>query len=145
MDLLERARALAACAVFADLAPAVLIRLAERARVTELAAGERRSTADSVWVIASGALAVASHSDSVAQAGTASSIRRRGGTAEVGNVLGLVRVVAPTTKPVEAIAERASVVVGVAVDDVRDVLEEDPGALSALCEALSRILLGETA
>ena len=145
MDLLERARALAACAVFANLAPNVLIRLAERARVTELVAGERRSTADSVWVVASGALAVASHTDSVTQAGTASSIRRRGGTAEVGSVLGLVRVIAPPHQPVEAIAERASVVVGVAVDDVRDVLEEDPGALSALCDALSRILLGEPA
>ena len=130
--------------MFSELAPAVLIRLAERARVTELVAGERRSTADSVWVIAAGALAVASASESVSS-GTASSIKRRGGTARVGNVLGLVRVVAPATKPVEAIAEVPSTVVGLAVDDVRDVLEEDPAALAALCEALSRILLGDAA
>ena len=144
MDLLERARALAACAVFADLAPAVLVRLAERARVTELVPGERRSTGESVWVIASGALAVASSTESISS-GTASSVRKRGGTARAGNVLGLVRVVAPATKAVEAIAEKPSVVVGLAVDDVRDVLEEDPMALSALCDALARILLGEVA
>ncbi len=142
MDLLERARALAACPVFGDLAPAVLIRLAERATASELVAGERCSTTDMVWVVASGALAVAPQTESISAA-TVSSIKRRGGTATPGHVLGLVRVVAAMTKPVEVIAERPSVVVGLSVDDVRDVLEEDPTALVALADALARILLGD--
>lgn len=142
MDLLERARALAACQVFGDLAPAVIVRLAERAFTSELVAGERKSTADTVWVVAAGRLAVASGAMEISDA-TASSIRRRGSTATPGHVLGVVRVIAPQTKPVEAIAEKASTVIGLAVDDVRDVLEEDPTALASLCDALSRILLDE--
>jgi hypothetical protein len=37
----------------------------------------------------------------------------------------------------------ASVVVGLAVDDVRDVLEEDPAALTSLADRLAALLLGE--
>ena len=59
MDLLDRARTLMACSLFESLAPAVLIRLAERARADELARGERRTTDDTVWVVATGSLAVA--------------------------------------------------------------------------------------
>jgi CRP-like cAMP-binding protein len=140
MDLLERARALAACPLFADLAPAVVIRLAERARPTHLVAGERRTTADSVWVVVEGSLVIAA-SGSVASDATASVFRRTGGTARPGNVLGLVRVVAPKTPQVEAIAERASSLIGLSLDDMRDVLEEDPIALAALAGALSRLLL----
>src|SRR5688572_5188497 len=125
MDLLERARALAACTLFADLAPAVVIRLAERARPTELEAGERRSTEDTVWVVAEGALAVVASGHASINA-TASSMKRRGGTATPGHVVGLVRVVAPATPVVEAIAERPSTVLALAVDDIRDALEEDP-------------------
>ncbi len=58
------------------------------------------------------------------------------------HVLGLVRVIAPQTPTVEAIAERATRVLGLAVDDIRDVLEEDPLALAALSGALARVLLG---
>jgi hypothetical protein len=141
MDLLERALALAACPLFADLAPAVVIRLAERAEPTLLAAGERRTTADSVWIVVDGSLVIAA-SGSVTSDATASVVRRTGGTARPGNVLGLVRVVAAQTPTVEAIAERATSVIGLSLDDMRDVLEEDPIALAALASALSRLLLG---
>jgi len=143
MDLLERALALAASPLFADLAPAVVIRLAERAQATELAAGERRSTDGTVWVVADGSLVVASQQAIASASPTASLVRRHGGTATRGHVLGLVRVVAPGTPMLEVIAERPSVVVGLTIDDVRDVLDEDPAALAALADALSRVLLAE--
>ena len=139
-DVLDRARALAACPLFADLAPAVLIRLAERARSTSLEPGERRTTEDSVLVIAAGALVVVARPGDAADP-TASAMRKTGGTATAGNVLGLVRVVAPGTPLVAAIAERPTSIVELAVDDVRDVLEEDPAALGALAAALARLLL----
>jgi CRP-like cAMP-binding protein len=141
MDLLERARALAACALFAVLAPAVVIRLAERARAKELEAGERRTTDDTVWVVATGSLAVVARGEGATASSTASSIKRRGGTAGAGHVVGLIRVIAPSTSVVEAIAERPSTVLALAVDDMRDVLEEDPAALSALAGALANVLL----
>ena len=140
MDLLERARALAACALFADLAPAVLIRLAERARWSELAAGERRSTDDGVWIVASGHLAVVARGEAAIDA-TVSKMTRAGGTASAGQVVGLIRVIVPATAVVDAIADRPSTVLSLAHDDIRDVLEEDPGALSALAAALARQLL----
>lgn len=140
MDLLERARALAACALFADLAPAVLVRLAERARPVELAGGERRSTDDNVLVVASGGLAVVARGEAAIDA-TASTMKRHGGAATAGHVVGLIRVIAPATPVVEAIADRATVVLALAPDDIRDVLEEDPGALAALARALARSLL----
>ena len=140
MDLLERARALAACPLFAELAPAVVIRLAERARPGALEAGERRSTEDTVWIVADGSLAVVARGQAATDA-SVSSIRRRGGTAKPGNVVGLVRVIAPNTPVVEAIADRPSTVLSLAIDDIRDVLEEDPAALAALAGALATILL----
>lgn len=140
MDLLERARALAACALFADLAPAVIVRLAERARHVELAAGERRSTDDNVLVVASGSLAVVARGEAAFDA-TASTMKRQGGTATAGHVVGLTRVIAPSTPVVEAIADRPTVALVFAPDDIRDVLEEDPGALTALAAALARSLL----
>ena len=143
MDLLERARALAACALFAELAPAVVIRLAERARASDLQAGERRTTDNTVWVVVAGSLAVVARDEAVLDA-TASSMKRRGGVATAGHVVGLVRIVAPATQVVEAIADRPSSVLELAVDDVRDVLEEDPAALSALAGALARLLVSES-
>lgn len=140
MDLLERARALAACPLFAELAPAVVIRLAERARPSALEAGERRSTEDTVWIVADGSLAVVARGQAAIDA-SVSSMRRRGGTAKPGNVVGLVRVVAPDTQVVEAIADRPSTVLSLAIDDIRDVLEEDPAALAALAGALAKLLL----
>ena len=71
-------------------------------------------------------------------------MRRTCGTATVGSVLGFVRVVAPATPHVAAIAERATTIVELSVDDVRDVLEEDPAALGALAAALARLLLEAT-
>jgi hypothetical protein len=139
MDLLERARTLAACPLFESLAPAVLIRLAERARTSEVGRGERRTTEDTVWVVASGSLAVV-----VREAGTditASILRKRGAPAVGGNALGMIRVVRPQTPVVEVIAETPSVLVGVGFNDVRDVLEEDANALTALADRLARLLL----
>jgi hypothetical protein len=141
MDLLERARTLSACPLFEDLAPAVLIRLAERARVTELVRGERRTTDETVWVVASGALAVAVREDRPDIA-TVSIVRARGAPAIAGNALGMIRAIRPATPAVEILAERPSVLVGLAVDDVRDVLEEDPAALTALADRLAALLLG---
>jgi CRP-like cAMP-binding protein len=140
MDLLERARALAACPLFADLAPAVVIRLAERARPSALEAGERRTTDETVWIVAEGALAVVARGAAALDA-SASTMRREGSVAAEGQVVGLIRVVAPATPVVEAVAERPSVVLALALDDVRDVLEEDPAAVTALASALARQLL----
>ena len=143
MDLLERARALAACPLFADLAPAVVIRLAERAHPSELDPGERKTTDDTVWIVVEGSLVIASRAAMSAIA-SISTTRRHGGTATPGHVLGLVRVIAPQTPALDAVAERRSVVLGLAVDDMRDVLEEDPVALAALSAALARRLLEAT-
>ncbi len=140
MDLLERARALAACPLFADLAPAVVIRLAERARPSELEAGERRTTDDNVWVVAAGSLAIVARGEAAFDA-SVSSMKRQGSVATPGHAVGLIRVIAPATPVVDAIADRASVVLSLALDDVRDVLEEDPIALAALADALARLLL----
>lgn len=140
MDLLERARALAACPLFADLAPAVLIRLAERAKADSLDPGDRRTTDEYVWVVVDGSLVIASTAV-VAFDATASATERKGGTASAGDVLGLVRVVAPKTPPLSALAVKPSTVVGLSHNDIRDVLEEDAVALSALADALARVLL----
>ncbi len=144
MDLLERATALAACPLFADLAPAVVIRLAERARPQALEPGKRLTTDGDVWVVVAGQLVIASTA-AVSLDATASTTRRHGGIALPGNVLGLVRVIAPATPPLSALAVKASQVVGLTLDDMRDVLEEDPIALAALADALARVLLGGAA
>lgn len=141
MDLLERARTLAACPLFESLAPAVLIRLAERGRASELERGERRTTEDTVWVVATGALAVVAHQPNADI--TASVMRKRGAPAMPGNVLGMIRVVRPETPLVEVVAESATVLLSLAIDDVRDILEEDPAALGALAERLADLLLSE--
>jgi CRP-like cAMP-binding protein len=146
MDLLERARTLAACPLFESLAPAVIIRLAERARTTELERGERRTTDDDVWVVASGSLAVAVREIVTGDAlATASIVRKHGTSAVAGNALGLIRVVRGETPVVEVVAEVPSTLVGLAVDDVRDVLEEDPAALVAIADRLAALLLGAPA
>ena len=142
MDLLERARTLAACPLFENLAPAVLIRLAERARASELSRGERRTTDETVWIVASGSLAVVVRAPSTTDI-TASIARKRGAPAVAGNALGMIRVVRPATPVVEVIAEAPSVLVGVGFDDMRDVLEEDANALTALADRLAGLLLSE--
>ncbi|HEY4176918.1 MAG TPA: hypothetical protein VGM90_08815 [Kofleriaceae bacterium] len=143
MDLLERASALAACRLFADLAPAVVIRLAERARPRTLEPGERLTTDDDVWIVVDGQIVIASTA-AVAMDATASTTRRHGGTATAGHALGLVRVIAPGTPALSALAVKRSNVVGLSLDDMRDVLEEDPAALAALADALARVLLEGT-
>ncbi|MEO8843323.1 MAG: hypothetical protein ABI591_12835 [Kofleriaceae bacterium] len=146
MDLLERARTLAACPLFESLAPAVIIRLAERARTAVLERGERRTTDDDVWVVASGSLAVAVREILTGDAlATASMVRKQGTRAVAGNALGLIRVVRAATPVVEVVAEVPSTLVGLAVDDVRDVLEEDPAALVAIADRLAALLLGAPA
>jgi len=137
VNLLERARALVACPLFADLAPAVAVRLAERARAEHLAAGERRSTDDTVWIVASGALAIIARQEVDL---SISSLKRKGDTAGPGSAVGLIRIVAPATPVVDAVAQEATVVVALGTDDIRDILEEDPAALSALASALARTL-----
>jgi CRP-like cAMP-binding protein len=142
MDLLERARTLAACPLFESLAPAVIIRLAERARMTELERGERRTTEDDVWVVATGSLAVAVRELVTGDAlATLSMVRKHGANAVPGNALGLIRVVRPATPVVEVVAEVPSTLVRLSVDDVRDVLEEDPAALAAIADRLAALLL----
>jgi CRP-like cAMP-binding protein len=140
MDLLARAAALAACPLFEDLAPAVLIRLAERAHASSLERGERRTTEQTVWVVSRGRLAVAVRESADA---TASVLRKRGAGATAGSVLGMIHVVRPETPVVEIVAEDASELVELAVDDVRDVLEEDPAALTALADRLAALLMAE--
>jgi hypothetical protein len=125
MDLLERARCLMACPLFENLAPAVLIRLAERGRADELERGDRRSTSDAVWVVARGSLAVA------------------GSAVHAGHAVGVIRIVRPGTAAVELIAEEPSALVGLAIDDVRDILEEDPAALAAIADRLAALLLDD--
>lgn len=144
MDLLERASALAACPLFADLAPAVVLRLAERARPRTLEPGERLTTDDDVWVVVVGQIVIASTA-AVALDATASTTRKHGGIATPGHVLGLIRVVAPATPALSALAVKPSAVVGLSLDDMRDVLEEDPSALAALADALARVLIGDSA
>jgi len=145
MDLLERARTLAACPLFESLAPAVVIRLADRARSEELERGERRTSDDTVWVIAAGSLAVMVRApgDGLSNV-TASIARKRGATATAGNAVGMIRVVRPATPGVELIAEQPSTLLGLTIDDVRDVLEEDPSALTSLADRLAGLLLGGT-
>lgn len=115
MDLLARARALAACPLFGTLAPAVLVRLAERARAETIQPGDRRTTDDTVWVIAAGAVA--------------------GATA--GAVFGVIRIVRPVTPAMDLVADTTSTLIALSADDVRDILEEDPAALAALADRLA--------
>jgi CRP-like cAMP-binding protein len=144
LDLLERARALAGCTLFDALAPATVLRLAERATVRELAGGDRVTTEATVWIVAEGSLAIAT-SGTVAEVATISTRRRAGGSATRGGVLGAIRVVAPMTRPVVAVAAEPTTLVAVELDDMRDVLEEDPVALAALADAVARALLEQEA
>ena len=121
MDLLERARALAACPLFGALAPAVLVRLAERARAQTIAPGERRSTDGTVWVVATGVIAGAS----------------------AGTVFGVIRIVRPATAALQLVADTECTLLALAADDVRDVLEEDPSALAALADRLAEELVSD--
>ncbi|HEY1818227.1 MAG TPA: hypothetical protein VGG74_38060 [Kofleriaceae bacterium] len=125
MDLLERARCLLACPLFEGLAPAVLIRLAERAHADELARGAHRSTADAVWVVARGEVAVGTD------------------RATAGHAIGVIRIVRSDAPVAELVATEPTVVVGLTADDMRDILEEDPAALAAIADRIAALLLDD--
>lgn len=93
-----------------------------------------------MWVVAHGGFAVAVREDR-GDVATASLVRKRGATAAPGHAVGVIRVIRPDTPVVEIVAEAPSVLVGLAFDDVRDVLEEDPAALTALADRLAELLL----
>lgn len=123
MELLERARALAATAVLGDVAAPTLIALAERAAVVELAPGvelaTRRPDGAVVLVVARGAL-----DDGRAV---------RGPGALVGRVAAVtVRAAAGDDAP--------TTVLELGQDDFLDVLAEHPAAARALARELARAL-----
>jgi CRP-like cAMP-binding protein len=122
VDLLERARTLAASPLLASLAPPVLVRLAARARAVDLDEGETCATGDAVWVVAHGRLTLG------------------GAIATAGAVLGLIGVVA-SRAPATATALAPSRLLRLPADEVRDLLEEDPQAMAALADALATLLL----
>ena len=104
----------------------MLIRLSERAFADELERGARRSTADAVWIVARGRLAAG------------------GAAIGPGRAVGMIRIVRPETPVVELVAAEPSALVGLAHDDVRDVLEEEPAALAAIADRLAELLLDHT-
>jgi CRP-like cAMP-binding protein len=130
MDLLERARALAATSVLGDVAAPTLIALAERAAVLELEPGAsvstRRPDGVVVVVIARGVLQVAGAAD--------------GTGAGPGELLGAAAALDPTAAGVTATAAEAAVVLEVGQDDFVDVLAEHPVAARALARALAQTL-----
>jgi len=126
MDLLERARALAATAVLGDVAAPTLIALAERAAVLELDAGAtvttRRPDGVVVVVVARGALEVDGE---------------RAGPGELLGAAGALDAAAPA---VTAKAVEAATVLELGQDDFVDVLAEHPAAARALARALASAL-----
>ena len=129
MDVLARARALAAADVLGAIAAPALVVLAERARPRALADG---ATALTVRDGDRVALVVA--------AGEVDDGRRRHGP---GAVLGLVGVLAAGAPAVTVTARAASVVLELDGDDVVDVLAEHPAAARALAASLVVALRGE--
>ncbi len=126
MDLLERARALAATDVLGEVAAPTLIALAERAAVVELEGGgavtTRRPDGVVVIVVVHGAL----------EAGG-----RRAGAGELLGAAGALHADAPA---VTATAIEPAVVLEVTQDDFVDVLAEHPAAARALARAMARAL-----
>ncbi len=126
MDLLERARALAATAVLGEVAAPTLIALAERAGVRDLEAGAtvttRRPDGAVVVVVAHGAL-------------TADGARNGPGA-----VLGAAGALDGAAPAVTARAEEPSVVLELGQDDFLDVLAEHPVAAQALARMLATAL-----
>lgn len=131
MDLLERARALAATTVLGDVAAPTLIALAERAAVIELDPGAsvstRRPDGVVVIVVARGALEI------------------DGERAVAGEVVGAAGALDGAAEGVTARALEASVVLEVGQDDFVDVLAEHPVAARALARALAKRLRGARA
>ncbi|HUQ02015.1 MAG TPA: hypothetical protein VM261_05930 [Kofleriaceae bacterium] len=128
MDLLERARALAATTVLGDVAAPTLIALAERAVVLELEAGAsvttRRPDGVVVVVVARGALEVGG----------------AGVRASAGELIGAAAALDAAAPGVTAKAAEAAVVLEVGQDDFVDVLAEHPVAARALARELAQTL-----
>ena len=126
MDLLERARALAATAVLGDVAAPTLIALAERAAVIELEPGAsvstRRPDGVVVIVVARGTLEVGD-----ARAGA-------------GELLGAAGALDAGAAAVTATAVEPAVVLELGQDDFVDVVAEHPTAARALARALAKRL-----
>jgi CRP-like cAMP-binding protein len=126
MDLLERARALAATAVLSDVAAPTLIALAERAAVLELDAGTsvttRRPDGVVVVVVARGVLEIGD-------------VR-----AGAGELLGAASALDAEAPAVTARAAEAAVVLELGQDDFIDVLAEHPVAARALARELAATL-----
>lgn len=126
MDLLERARALAATVVLGDVAAPTLIALAERAAVVELDPGvavtTRRPDGVVVVVVARGALDV------------------EGVRAGPGELLGAAGALDAAAPAVTATAAEAAVVLELGQDDFVDVLAEHPVAARALARSLAQTL-----
>lgn len=130
MELLERARALAATAVLGDVAAPTLIALAERAAVVELAPGAelatRRPDGAVVLVVARGAL-----DDGRAV---------RGPGALVGGDAALDPAAAAVIVRAAAGDDASTTVLELGQDDFLDVLAEHPAAARALARELARAL-----
>ncbi|MCL4225488.1 MAG: hypothetical protein KJZ91_13585 [Myxococcales bacterium] len=131
MELLERARALAATAVLGDVAAPTLIALAERATVVELAPGAelatRRPDGAVVLVVARGAL-----DDGRAVRGPGALV---GGDAALDPA-----AAAAVTVRAAAGDDAPTTVLELGQDDFLDVLAEHPAAARALARELARAL-----
>ncbi|HVK72593.1 MAG TPA: hypothetical protein VM734_04710 [Kofleriaceae bacterium] len=122
MDVLDRARALAATDVLGVLAAPALVALAERARVVELDAGAnvttRRDGGGVVLVVAAGALDA-------------------GGP---GTLVGAAAALDGDAPARTATATAPAVVLELSHDDLIDVLAEHPAAAQALARELAQVL-----
>jgi CRP-like cAMP-binding protein len=121
VNLLARARALAASPVLADVPPPALVALAVRVRAIEVAAGQRAATrrdgSDVVLVVATGAV--------------------RAGDRALGPGSLIGAEAALTGRPPETVvADTATTLVEFAVDDFFDLLAEHAVATAALARVL---------
>ncbi len=128
MDVLARARALAAADVLGAVAAPALVVLAERARPRTLAAGATASTVQG--------------GDRVALVIAEGEVDAGGVAHGPGAVLGLRGVLAASAPTVVVTARTASRVLELDGDDVVDVLAEHPEAARALARSLAAALRG---
>ncbi len=126
MDVLERARALAATVVLGEVAAPTLIALAERAAVLELEPGAavttRRPDGGVVIVVASGQL------------------DGDGASYGPGALLGAAGALDAMAPAVTAVVRDATTLLELGQDDFLDVLAEHPVAARALARALAHAL-----
>ncbi len=124
MDVLDRARALAATDVLGALAAPALVALAERTRLVELDAGTavttRRDGGGVVLIVAAGEF----------------------GGHPPGALLGATGALDAAAPAITVTATGPAIVLELAHDDFIDVLAEQPAAAQALARALARALRG---